>query len=69
VVWSLSNISLIRDSEGEASHFVCLHEDITERKELEERLRHQALYDSLTDVPNRSLFLDRLGPGRLSRRI
>jgi diguanylate cyclase (GGDEF)-like protein/PAS domain S-box-containing protein len=60
VVWSLSNISLIRDSEGEPSHFVCLHEDITERKELEEQLRHQAFYDSLTDLPNRSLFLDRL---------
>ncbi|MDQ3999542.1 MAG: PAS domain S-box protein, partial [Actinomycetota bacterium] len=61
VVWSLSNISLIRDSEGEPSHFVCLHEDITERKELEERLRYQAFYDSLTDLPNRLLFLDRLG--------
>ena len=60
VVWSLSNISLIRDSDGEPSHFVCLHEDITERKELEERLWHQAFYDSLTDLPNRSLFLDRL---------
>jgi diguanylate cyclase (GGDEF)-like protein len=33
---------------------------ITERKELEERLRHQAFYDSLTDLPNRNLFLDRL---------
>jgi diguanylate cyclase (GGDEF)-like protein/PAS domain S-box-containing protein len=60
MVWSLSNISLIRDSEGKPSHFVCLHEDITERKELEEQLRHQAFYDSLTDLPNRSLFLDRL---------
>jgi PAS domain S-box-containing protein len=60
VVWSLSNISLIRDSEGEPSHFVCLHEDITERKDLEEELRHQAFYDSLTDLPNRLLFLDRL---------
>ena len=60
VVWSLSNISLIRDSEGEPSHFVCLHEDITERKELEERLRHQAYYDALTESPNRVLFLDRL---------
>ncbi|MDP8972864.1 MAG: PAS domain S-box protein, partial [Actinomycetota bacterium] len=39
VVWSLSNISLIRDSEGEPSRFVCLHEDITERKEAEEKLR------------------------------
>ena len=61
VVWSLSNLSLVRESDGEPSHFVCLHEDITERKELEERLRHQAFHDSLTDLPNRSLFLDRLG--------
>jgi diguanylate cyclase (GGDEF)-like protein len=34
--------------------------DITERRGLEERLRHQALYDSLTGLPNRVLFLDRL---------
>jgi diguanylate cyclase (GGDEF)-like protein/PAS domain S-box-containing protein len=61
VVWSLSNISLIRDSEGDPRHFVCLHQDITERKKLEERLEHQAFHDSLTDLPNRSLFLDRLG--------
>jgi diguanylate cyclase (GGDEF)-like protein/PAS domain S-box-containing protein len=61
VVWSLSNISLIWNSEGEPSHFVCLHQDITERKELEERLEHQAFHDSLTELPNRALFLDRLG--------
>ena len=59
-VWSLSNISLIRDSEGKPIHFVCLHQDITERKALEERLEHQAFYDALTDLPNRILFLDRL---------
>ena len=34
--------------------------DITERRLLEERLRQQALYDSLTSLPNRALFLDRL---------
>jgi diguanylate cyclase (GGDEF)-like protein/PAS domain S-box-containing protein len=61
VVWNLTSVSLIQDSRGEPSHLVCLHQDITERKELEERLRHQAFYDSLTDLPNRSLFLDRLG--------
>ena len=60
-VWSLSNLSLIRDSEGEPSHFVCLHQDITERKELEKRLEHQAFHDSLTELPNRALFLNRLG--------
>jgi diguanylate cyclase (GGDEF)-like protein/PAS domain S-box-containing protein len=60
VVWSLSSVSLVRDSHGEPSHLVCLHQDITERKELEERLEHQAFHDSLTDLPNRALFLNRL---------
>jgi diguanylate cyclase (GGDEF)-like protein/PAS domain S-box-containing protein len=34
--------------------------DITERKMFEERLAHQAFYDSLTDLPNRTLFMARL---------
>ncbi|HVF01575.1 MAG TPA: PAS domain S-box protein [Rubrobacteraceae bacterium] len=61
VVWNLSSVSVVRDSRGEPSHLVCLHQDITDRKELEERLEHQAFHDSLTDLPNRALFLNRLG--------
>lgn len=34
--------------------------DITERKSLEDRLRHDALHDALTGLPNRVLFQDRL---------
>ena len=34
--------------------------DITKRKELEEQLRHQAFHDSLTGLPNRALFMERL---------
>jgi diguanylate cyclase (GGDEF)-like protein len=36
-------------------------EDATERKTLEEQLAHRAFHDSLTDLPNRALFMDRLG--------
>lgn len=45
-------------------HFVGSAFDITERKQMEQRLRHLAFYDSLTDLPNRVFFI-----GNLQKRL
>lgn len=50
----------LRDEAGEITHWMAGQRDVTERKTLEENLRHQALHDPLTDLPNRTLFMDRL---------
>jgi diguanylate cyclase (GGDEF)-like protein/PAS domain S-box-containing protein len=39
VVWNLTSVSLIRDSKGQPSYFVCFHQDITERKRAEKALQ------------------------------
>ena len=47
-------------SDGAVVRLVGSLSDIARRKELEERLRQAALFDALTGLPNRRLFLDRL---------
>ena len=54
------SISTVRDAGGVITHYVGSHIDITERKSSEEKIRHLAFYDYLTDLPNRRLLLDRL---------
>jgi diguanylate cyclase (GGDEF)-like protein len=40
--------------------WVATHEDITERRIAEQKIAHLAHYDTLTDLPNRALFRERL---------
>src|SRR5688572_4312628 len=48
------------DAEGRITHFLSFGRDATERAREFDRLAHAATHDSLTDLPNRGLFLDRL---------
>ena len=59
-VWNSVNVSLIRASDGAPAYTLALFEDVTDRHQLEEQMRHQALHDPLTGLPNRAQFFDRL---------
>lgn len=53
-------ISTRKDQLGNLEGYVALFADITKRKEDEALIRQQANYDSITSLPNRNLFVDRL---------
>ncbi len=58
--WIALNASCVAGPEGFANRCVGTASDITARKLAEERLFHDAVHDSLTGLPNRALFMDRL---------
>jgi diguanylate cyclase (GGDEF)-like protein/PAS domain S-box-containing protein len=49
-----------RDDQGGVAGYQGIIHDITDRKRVQERLLHDALHDSLTGLPNRTLLMDRL---------
>lgn len=53
-------LTAIRDAHGDVGSYMAMLSDISERKRVEEQVRHQAEHDALTGLPNRILFLDRL---------
>jgi len=53
-------ITPLKDADGQIAHFVATGKDITERMQTQERLVYMAQHDPLTELPNRTLLLDRL---------
>jgi len=53
-------ITPLKDAEGNITHFVSTGKDITDRMHAQEKLHHMAHHDPLTELPNRTLFLERL---------
>ncbi len=63
-----STASVIRGAKGQTEGLVVVNRDITERKRAEEMLAHNAFHDGLTNLANRTLFLDRLGRALVTSR-
>ena len=57
----LLNARQIEREVGKERTILLAIEDITERKKYEEKIQQMAFHDSLTGLPNRKLFSDRLG--------
>jgi diguanylate cyclase (GGDEF)-like protein/PAS domain S-box-containing protein len=55
------HIEPIRDDGDVVTHYLAIQRDATERKEAEKQLYYKAFHDSLTGLPNRAMFMKRLG--------
>lgn len=59
-LWAQLSVSLVRGDSRAHTFQVAVIEDVTARHRLRERLQYEAAHDSLTGLPNRAQFLERL---------
>ena len=60
ILWMKCEGTSFRGQDGRPVRLSGIQRNITERKESEELLKHDALYDGLTGLPNRTMFMERL---------
>lgn len=59
-IWVLTRGVASRDEQNNCTRIAGSLSDINERKQIEQRLKHNAFYDSLTDLANKTLLLEKL---------
>jgi len=60
LIWISENARTVRDKDGNIAFYEGTLVDVTERRQAQEELAHRSFYDTLTGLPNKALFLDRL---------
>jgi diguanylate cyclase (GGDEF)-like protein/PAS domain S-box-containing protein len=59
-IWLETLMKAIKDDTGQVLHLQTTSRDVSDRIYMEQRLRHDALHDALTGLPNRHLLMERL---------
>ncbi|MDY6848859.1 MAG: EAL domain-containing protein [Thermodesulfobacteriota bacterium] len=63
VYWEHAMISPVRNERGHVTHYLKVAEDITARKNADEKIHTLTYFDVLTGLPNQALFYDRVRQG------
>jgi diguanylate cyclase (GGDEF)-like protein len=54
--WFEASVSLVRDDDHQPRFAISMLKDVTERKKITDRFRHEATHDALSGLPNRACF-------------
>jgi len=67
--WCGLTVSTVFDEQGRLSQYVLVLEDIDKRKKAEETIHRLAYFDSLTQLPNRRMFMEHAGNAIAASRL